>query len=324
MKRLLSLLSFGFAFGLSAQTYTFSHAVNPYVELTNPEYLTPEGQIWDDPDYTVSFPFPFQFFGQNLSEFFGTPGLGSDLYTSTSDVFSMIIPVFCDVIDMGTASGVSQSSISKEKVGTVGSRILKIQWKNVSFYDHVGAVDPPTDFMNFQVWFYEGTNVIEIRFGSSNITDETNFPTPGPSVILVNSFNGATETIASSYYLSGDPAAPVMSATTDLNELIGGFLTSMPASGQTYIFTPSTSNPSGLEEKQSSQLTIYPNPANHMLFLSDTKNITKVELMDVAGRLIKNFTALENGLDISELNAGAYLIVIENGVERITKHFTKL
>lgn len=327
MKTIVSALLLTYFLGASAQTYTFSHENNTYADLTNPILLSPENQVWDDPEYTISFPFPFQYFGVNTNQFFSADGLGADLFGSTGSISSILVPVFCDVIDLGYVTEEPQSTIAYQIEGTEGNRILKVQWKNVGFYDNVMENDDPTDFMNLQLWFYEGSNVIEVRFGSSTITDEWNFfGTPGPGVFLVQNFNMNTEAMTPSYYLTGNPANPTMNLTSDFMTLIESHLDAMPTNGQTYIFTPATTNPVSLDEiNQPSILSIYPNPATDAIQINNPSNveISTIEFLDVAGRVVKSIKSAAGGISISDLNAGQYFVKITSAMGVVTSTLTK-
>lgn len=53
-------------------------------------------------------------------------------------------------------------------------------------------------------------------------------------------------------------------------------------------------------------VSIYPNPASDVFFLTTDKN-AKVNLYDISGRLVKTQNYTANGIDISSLNSGIYM-----------------
>ncbi|MCB0448373.1 MAG: T9SS type A sorting domain-containing protein [Gelidibacter sp.] len=75
-------------------------------------------------------------------------------------------------------------------------------------------------------------------------------------------------------------------------------------------------------------VTVYPNPVKHILNLSVSNNldVSKVDIMDINGRLVKTI-ALNNisnkQIDVSELNAGMYLLNIYSNEGKITKKIIK-
>lgn len=56
-------------------------------------------------------------------------------------------------------------------------------------------------------------------------------------------------------------------------------------------------------------VSIYPNPASDVFFLTTDKN-AKVNLYDISGRLVKTQNYTSNGIDISSLNSGIYMAEI--------------
>lgn len=67
--------------------------------------------------------------------------------------------------------------------------------------------------MNFQLWLYEGTNIIEYRYGPSSINNpKFSFEgSTGPHVSLLTSFNIDTQLLEDiGYFMSGDPANPTV------------------------------------------------------------------------------------------------------------------
>ncbi len=59
-------------------------------------------------------------------------------------------------------------------------------------------------------------------------------------------------------------------------------------------------------------LKVYPNPASHRIYvrIADPSSIRSVQLFDVAGRLIRTYPAVTNGLDVADLPNGSYLISV--------------
>jgi hypothetical protein len=79
-----------------------------------------------------------------------------------------------------------------------------------------------------------------------------------------------------------------------------------------------------VQEFESSYSTIYPNPTRDNLFIKSKIEVNRIEIFDLAGNLIKNYTYDNNFVNVSELSNGIYVIkIIEiNGVSE-TKKFIK-
>lgn len=322
----LTLCAVLLGFTTSAQTYTFSVGTNPYVELDNAIYLSPEGEVWDDPEFEFNFPFAFDYFGVNLPALTGSFGYGAELFGTNFNLpVPVIVPVFCDPIDLGYMTDESLSSISYQVVGNSGSRILKVQWKNIGFYGQVVDDATPLDYMNYQAWFYEGSNRIEVRFGPSVITNPfEHFDNPGPSVFLISTYNFNTDQLGNSYYLYGNPANPTMDLTMDSQVLFTSNLDGIPADGQTYIFTPGTPSGVGLE-KNNITFSIFPNPSTSSLNVlsSNDLEIIEIQILDISGRVVQTIFNPAQQLNIEDLNIGHYIIKISTQFGEYTEKFMK-
>ncbi|ESU18755.1 hypothetical protein FCR2A7T_21580 [Flavobacterium cauense R2A-7] len=78
----------------------------------------------------------------------------------------------------------------------------------------------------------------------------------------------------------------------------------------------------------SSKFSVYPNPANNIVNVSNTGNIqiNKVAIMDINGRTVKslNFNGVtETQVNVSELNAGVYFMSIDTNEGVATKKIVK-
>jgi hypothetical protein len=87
-----------------------------------------------------------------------------------------------------------------------------------------------------------------------------------------------------------------------------------------------TFDPEGISDKRvKSNLSVYPNPATDQLNI-EMDNLKSVEIMDIAGRLIRSNTSNNKmiSLDVSNLNRGIYLVKVKdtNNVSSMKK-FTK-
>lgn len=82
--------------------------------------------------------------------------------------------------------------------------------------------------------------------------------------------------------------------------------------------------PNGLNELTATSVKLYPNPANESLFLSIQGNPTfHYEVMDVLGKVILNNTYTTQGIDVSSLSKGSYILKATVNNQVITKRFIK-
>lgn len=73
-----------------------------------------------------------------------------------------------------------------------------------------------------------------------------------------------------------------------------------------------------LNNKQFSNtnLIIFPNPANDILQFDSTEKISKIEIYDISGKILKSNLNIENNLNLSEFTSGSYILKVytENGI----------
>lgn len=66
----------------------------------------------------------------------------------------------------------------------------------------------------------------------------------------------------------------------------------------------------GIEDENLLHLTIYPNPANNIIYLKGVDNMASVKAYSTSGALVKAFIHA-NYLDVTDLNNGIYIFAIE-------------
>ncbi len=79
-----------------------------------------------------------------------------------------------------------------------------------------------------------------------------------------------------------------------------------------------------VSEINSSQLKIYPNPSSSQITI-DNKGliIEKIQLLDITGRLVKQFNNPTSQIQISDLEKGTYILKIQSANRTITKQIIK-
>ncbi|NIF04136.1 T9SS type A sorting domain-containing protein [Chryseobacterium sp. Tr-659] len=77
-----------------------------------------------------------------------------------------------------------------------------------------------------------------------------------------------------------------------------------------FIFEVATSLSTSETEVKKKEVNVYPNPFKDVLHIADTKDIKSVIITDVAGRVVKVIDSPAKELQLSELNAGLYLVTM--------------
>ena len=299
MKKALILFSLVSAISYG-QNYSVSSFSNTYSDLLSPQILTTT--VWDDPTLFVVSNFPVSINGNGYDTLM-IDGLGCTI-SGVNGVISNrdgIDPSGIDIIDRGYDAGVSQSNISYDIDGFIGNRILKIQWKNVGSY---GEYDVGGNSMsiNFQLWFYEQGKYIEVRYGSSNVSDANVFLEGeiGVGVAIVDDINNLSPNDS---FLTGITTFP---SITNVYSRMNG----IPQNGQVYRFAPTLSI--GVDELNADKVAIFPNPCADKLNFTAEK-IQEYAIYHIDGKLIKEgVIASSNTLDISDVSKGNYLLVLTN------------
>ena len=75
-----------------------------------------------------------------------------------------------------------------------------------------------------------------------------------------------------------------------------------------------------------SDFKIYPNPANHVINIesNNTIQITSVRVYDILGKQVLNIETMSDGIDISKLKKGMYIVEITSDkfstIKKLIKH----
>tara|TARA_R110002020_G_scaffold312810_3_gene528192 strand:+ start:1649 stop:2620 length:972 start_codon:yes stop_codon:yes gene_type:complete len=300
--------------------YNFETENNTYVNLTGSTSLN-DGSIWDDPGYTIPIGFSFSFGTYTFNTIYILEwSVGGVLSSSPVDggIVPLFVPMGQDLIDLGFSSGVSQSNISYKTEGASGSRILKIEWNNVGFYED----STESDFMNFQLWLYEGSNTVEFHYGPSSINNpsESFEGETGPQISLITSFNIDLQQLEdNAYFLSGNPVNPTVITLTPADPIELSYLQGMMPNGTTYRFLR---QPLSVEDFSQNDFQIYPNPTTEYLNIKTQLSNYNYSIYNSLGQKV-NVTLFENKVDVSNLSNGIYLIKIETETGEVSKRFIK-
>lgn len=278
-------------------------------------------EIWDDPAYTIPLGFDFYIGGIMYNTiYFPADGLGGILTTFPALEFgstSLIVPIAQDLIDLGDTIDVSLSAISYLNEGFPGSQILKVEWRNAGFWEDSSI----SDFINFQVWFYEGSNVIEYRYGPSQINNpiESYEEYTGPIVAFAPLVNNDTEMfIQSAFFLTGNPINPSVIMLTGTDAPSGSLVGTIP-DGTVYRFVPQSLSTYDFSEVE---FQIFPNPSSNYLNVETSFSEFKVDVYNSLGQKV-DITILEDRINISNLANGTYFLKLTTASGTNIKKFLK-
>lgn len=311
MKRILFASALALAgFSASAQMpYDVSTTTAPYQPLVNGTSLNGT-RIWKDSTFSVPLGFDFKLGTQTISRF----NLLSNNFISTDTIgtISGILITDAELIDRGADDTVSKSPIRYEVTGTPGNRIFKVEWSNAGFAAELDVDNTLNDSLNMQIWMYEGSNIIELRYGPSRITHFSDYFTMLglPLIGYVKNLNFMTASLEKIYLLSGNPTSPGIDSFSITNP-VAAPLNAFPQACTVYRFTPkSTTGVGGGLELEG--LKVYPTVSRDQLHVrfSDTRPVS-YHIMAINGSITPLSGTLKTGdnqIDIRGLAAGQYLL----------------
>jgi hypothetical protein len=322
MKHLITLFALVFTLSAAqAQQFPFDFTVETgqsYQDLNDPTSLT-EGEIWDDPQLTLPLGFDFEFLGTVVNTLYIEDWfLGGVLATDNSEsgASPVLFAYGSDLIDRGDVSGLPQSPISYQVDGNPGSRIFKLEWKNAGFYNEASELGTTNDFVNIQLWIYEGSNDFELRFGPSSIVNDSiaHEGFEGPPIGLFSAYNYDADEFETVWLLIGDPASPVVEAFGP-NDEPEEVLADHPADGTVYRFSPIMVANQNIDLDPG--LKIYPTLTSGQLTLElpseRAGEYLSYEVIDLNGRLVQAQTFRAESLqevNLNQLQTGMYFITI--------------
>lgn len=67
--------------------------------------------------------------------------------------------------------------------------------------------------------------------------------------------------------------------------------------------------PVGIRNTEANKrIILYPNPVKDLLYINDAYEIRQMEIYDVCGRQVKSINNPQTDMDMSNLNAGIYIV----------------
>ncbi|TDP58401.1 MopE-related protein, partial [Flavobacterium dankookense] len=215
--------------------------------------LTSGTGVQDDTNFGVVSFFPFSYAGTTVSQFrattngFMTLNAGNSNSTFGNGIAAaagnnFVLAPFWEDLYVNNNTPNTQF-VKYEITGTVGSRVLTVQWENLELFNYPGPS------LNFQVKLYEGTNVIEYVYGVMQGFDGSN-----PNNAAVTNGLAFNYTVGMSAAAWASPAAAgEIIGLQEANSLsftsVGGVtpneglnkLSVLPNCNSSYTFSPSAS-----------------------------------------------------------------------------------
>jgi hypothetical protein len=313
---LLSLFLVVASFVSRAQFYNFSHFTEQYQQFSDGALMDFDSICgWENEPPLVSIGFQMPYFNMSFSEI----GVDQNFLLSKNLATVPGEEIFAQLFAFGAAYDANPSSFSSVRfktVGTLGSRIFKLQFRELTIYnDSVGA-----DRCNYQIWMYEGIGRIEYRIGSYQISQEDGFFTFENGVLSgIALYDNVNDVILpGSIFLTDYPDNPTafLNSTVEFIPTVIGY----PSDGRVYRFDNvllgiDAVNAAGAFE-------IYPNPASSSFEIKgDLTDASTFMIYDSKSKLIGSYT--NSTINVENLQTGVYFVVIENSDGSVTKKFVK-
>jgi hypothetical protein len=303
--------------------YSFTKLTAPYANLVGATNLT-SGVSWDDTTIVVPVGFNFKWaLDSRIVDSIAIDSYGMLYKPSDYDVVNdfptrIMMPYQVDLADRSyNTNQIPVSPISYQTTGNPGSKICKIEFRNAGFYSDSTGMDST----NFQIWLYEGSNVIEYRYGPQSVADiATSFDGEnGPWINLtyqatINLAN-QTVTLDTCTYIAGNAStAAAVNPTTAVNLLLppSDFaFVGLPDNGQVFRFAPKSIGASVNEiEALFASIKVYPTQFNESVNIEHQGQLASVTMVDINGKIILSEKNLVNKtqLNTSSLSKGIYLL----------------
>ncbi len=331
-KLLLAIAMFGISIGSFAQVmpYTFSAYNQAYLPLDSATRID-SGVIWD---YNTTFTAPVGF--HFLIDTINCPAFifnDNSFFADSGNFLDGFIISDADFTDRGIDSLIKSKSPVRYKVtGPPKERIFKAEYFNVGFDYQFQQGIPLTDSVNFQVWFYEDSGTVEIRFGPSLVSVSDYFQFIG------NDVSGYVQHIDTNgngylYILKGNPAHPTMQTVHMVNGIpttsFSG-LDAWPPNGTVYKYT--RKNPINLVQVPvvftDENVDVFPTVCTNQLTIRFDGNETpEYNVVSISGANMNMKGQVSRGtnkIDVSNLAAGTYLLHLQGGADSKVFRFVKM
>ncbi len=272
--------------------------------------------MWDDEYYKIPLGFNFSIEGKTISDF--SLLSAQNCLTDTGGTVSGFIITDIDLHDRGNAgSSVSESPIRYVVTGSAPNRIFKLEAFNAGMYDEYDLYSTNNDSINYQVWLYETSNIVEIHIGDSKITHPSDYfyLSGSPIVGFIRNIDlDVTGNLDIIYYLTGNALNPTIDSATNIFSLNGG-LNAYPPSGTVYRFTPKPVSVKGVEQAIADISLLSNSVHNAVTVKNASKAGVAYKVISTNGASMNISGSLESGIhsvDVSSLASGMYILHVQH------------
>lgn len=301
------------ATGVKAQMpYKITVQNQAYTPLAGATTINDTTAWTDSTSYVVPLGFNFKMGTKTINKLnlLEMSGISTDT-TGTVAAFNFL---GTSIVDRGIVGGKSKSPLRYTVAGTAGSRIFKLELFNAGFMDELNTHSTLNDSVNLQVWLYEGTDVVEMRYGSSKITKLSDYFTlGGPLVGYTSNLNVEDQSFDKLYLLKGSPTAPTIDSAT-MSSTIFPYLTSFPASGTVYRFALKSTGIATFAEAEN--INVFPTVCTDKVNVANkgTKEMA-YQLLSLSGSVLAKGTVVAgtNTIDVSMAPTGMYVLTLIDG-----------
>jgi hypothetical protein len=206
--------------------------------------------------------------------------------------------VIADGVFMYLDSINATSSVSYLIEGNAGSKVLKAQWKNLKI-----RVGDANNYVNFQIWVYQQTGIVEIHYGASSANNQSGFNTSsGPQVGMFFSEDDFTKCYEK-LWVNGAPSSYTLDSA---NNYVFKAMSGVPVEGVVFRFIP-RSGTTGIDEytsRNGEPIVFYPNPVKGILNLEKSGDYL---VTDYTGRTIKEIKG-QRSVEVKDMLPGIYFL----------------
>lgn len=310
--------------------YTFTTYQQKYVPLSGAVSIN-NGTVWEEANWysvPMGFNFKFDVISFNTFNLQGPVNVVTFLSSAVTTISSFIL-TDANLLDRGWGTASSKSPMRYVIDGTPGSRIFKYELFNAGFQGEYDTLRTLNDSVDLQVWLYEGSNVVELRYGPSQITH--------PDYYFLNSMVLGKTAISYGqdidpagngdfWVLAGDPLNPTIQDIPTTNWMpvdTPTCLSSFPPNGTVYRFTPIKTEVPSVSQNS---ISVYPTLCHNQL-LVNYNNIacTHYIITSASGTNVisGSLSTGVNKIDVSPLTNGLYFINLQSEKGNSFFKFTK-
>lgn len=304
-------------------SYVFSvPSGQAYTTLINVGTSISGGAVWNEDTFSAPIPFTFQLDGRPITRLHVTKDGGITVIgrrSAVGDTATGFVPIGADLRNRGQGTTISKSRIWYQTMGSAPARVFKLEYLGAGFAEDTANADTA----NFQVWLYETSNIVEIRYGASRITPANlpnyfAFGNGTPFVGFFKNVNFNNGTYGKLFYLRGTAAALFLDSAL-LPSVPTSGLANYPGSGTVYRFTPtgnggSTSVSDAVAAAR--DMTLYPTLADNAVTVEwSGEEGERYQILSSAGALVR-VGKLQRGaqqLEVGALPPGTYNLRVAGG-----------